>query len=200
MADVFDRIRRALEGSPTAEEIEATIRAAEAAAADNLHWRGEHEAVIVDPLSDTHAVTEADRSLAATHVMERRLAEAVRRLTSKLAEVRESDEERERRIRFDRAKAIRDKAVAEVRDAWTKHAKGLAAVVAKMQAVDAEVSAAYDRPPKGEVGLDSVVAGLVRPGLFPNGTVPFFHHLNLPDVPEWGAPGYSGPYVRTRLG
>lgn len=200
MTDISTKIRHALENPITSDEIEAVLRAIEAAQADNRHWRAEHEAVIVDPLSDSDAVEQADRSLASTHLTERRLTEAARRLGLKLADVKAVEVEADRTVRYAKAKAIRDKAAAEIREAWTKHAKGLAAVVARIKAVDAEVHAAYEMPPKGEALLGSVIEGLDRPGLQTNAVLPFTEHLALPAVPEWGAPGFKGEYIKYTSG
>ena len=200
MADIFDRIRQALEHSASSDDLQTVLKAIGAAQADNLHWRAEHEAVLVDPLTDSDAVAQADRALASTHLTERRLTEAARRLATKLDEVRATEVEADRRDRYAKAKAIRDKAAAEVRDAWTKHAKGLAGVVSRIAAADAEVAATYDRPPAGETPLASVIDGLTKPGFSTNSVVPFVQHLALPDVPEWGAPGHQGEYIAARLG
>jgi len=198
MDDIFARIRHALEKPVASTEISATISAVHAALEHNLRRRAEHEALIVDPLSDTEGVRSADRSLAETHLTEKRLAEAARRLGMKLADVREVEVEAERRVSYDRAKIIRDKAAAEIRAAWVKHATGLVAVVELIYAADAAVAAAYTKPPKGETTIDGVAEGIVKPGLMTNSVVPFVDHLAIPDVPKWGAPGYMGSYLRDR--
>ena len=195
MRALFDQIRSALDDGASASAIGDVLAKVQAEIGRQRAARSEHDATAIDLLADHATALEADRALAETILNERRLAEAARQLDARRVARQEVEDEAARAAAYENAKAIRDRELAEIRTAWTVHARGLIDLVDRIAAADAEIAAACAKPPKGCDALGGLLDGIHSIGGSPNSWRPITEHLSVPQIAGWDAPGFLGKSV-----